>query len=864
MSIIKDSKISFAGGEVSPALWHRFDMQKYGIWLKKAKNAVLDILGGFSNRAGFIFCGITKFEDKIVKLLPFEFNQKQAYCLEFGDGYVRIRDNEKLLLSEDASPVEAVSNFREDGIAGLNSAQSADILFLTNGKQIPQMLKRYALDDWRMEEYKAKNGPFMPYNIDDSSTIKLSFNSENQGASVILDLARLVFYKLYNSCVKIDDEVIFSGAQSSGLDEFINNFNLQNNRNFTAEIVSGNMVKFSALPIEGGDLNTKRLNFSCRHGGGFGGRTYDWNTFGTLAGGIGENNNTNVNLVAGKNIFKIGHVGALFKLDKYVEEQKIDTTFPQAMTSAVLKSNGQWRLITSGGWAGRLLIEVSFDLGKTWKEYRTTKSNKTDAPFNENIYGDIDSDDIVYLRLNAKEISGTLNVFFSCEPFKQSCICRIVEYIDEKNVRAIIEYGNIGNIEATDEWAEGSFSNLRGWPHKVFMHEGRLGFARTDSEPDTVWLSKSNDFWDFGVARQVQDDDAITFRALSTKLNEITGLSCLNKITVFTAGNEFVVSSDGPLTQANKQMTPCTNFGAENIDPITVGNRSVFVQKQGCVLRQFGYDYNSDGFNGSSLSTVFKHQLKGHCIKQLVYKQDPENIIMALRDDGILLVLTYFPEEESFSWSWFKTEGEIESLCVIPAKGHDQLWAVVKRNGKRMVERLANRLESNNTAQQVFLDSCAIYNGEETKVMTGLSHLEGLKVNALAGGCVYKNLTVTNGQIILPTAHSIICAGLPYEMEVITLGADNTYTLGAKRRFAGAKVFYQDTCGFACGQEGGIVDEAIFRSDEKYNNPINLKSGVKEINFTSSHAEAAGIVIRQTDPLPLTVSAIVARVDYGD
>lgn len=60
MALIKDLKGSFVGGQVSPTLQNRIDLQKFNTWLKEAKNTKIQPEGGISNRAGTVFIGSAK------------------------------------------------------------------------------------------------------------------------------------------------------------------------------------------------------------------------------------------------------------------------------------------------------------------------------------------------------------------------------------------------------------------------------------------------------------------------------------------------------------------------------------------------------------------------------------------------------------------------------------------------------------------------------------------------------------------------------------------------------------------------------------------------------------------------------------
>ena len=62
--------------------------------------------------------------------------------------------------------------------------------------------------------------------------------------------------------------------------------------------------------------------------------------------------------------------------------------------------------------------------------------------------------------------------------------------------------GNVKIIShaATLDWSEQVFSAVRGYPASVCFHENRLVFAGTLSQPDSIWMSKIGDYFNFDVA----------------------------------------------------------------------------------------------------------------------------------------------------------------------------------------------------------------------------------------------------------------------------------------------------------------------------------------------------------------------------
>ena len=81
---------SFAGGEISPAVYGRADQSKYATGLRTCKNFIVQRFGGLQNRAGLEFVAEVKDSSAPVRLIPFIFNDSQTYVLELGNLYLRV------------------------------------------------------------------------------------------------------------------------------------------------------------------------------------------------------------------------------------------------------------------------------------------------------------------------------------------------------------------------------------------------------------------------------------------------------------------------------------------------------------------------------------------------------------------------------------------------------------------------------------------------------------------------------------------------------------------------------------------------------------------------------------------------------
>ena len=134
---------SFTGGEWSPRLQGRVDIQKYNTACEVLENMVLYPHGGITRRMGLEYIGDAKNDN--VRLIPFEYNREQAYVLEFGESYIRFFRN-GAQIAPLGVPLEVVSPYLADHIKDISFCQSNDVLYLVHEKYEPRKLTRTGPD----------------------------------------------------------------------------------------------------------------------------------------------------------------------------------------------------------------------------------------------------------------------------------------------------------------------------------------------------------------------------------------------------------------------------------------------------------------------------------------------------------------------------------------------------------------------------------------------------------------------------------------------------------------------------------------------------------------------------------------------
>ena len=173
---------NFTGGELSPRLDGRNDLQKYSTGCKTLENMIIFPHGSAARRSGTQFVAEVKDSTKETRLIPFEFSTTQTYILEFGNQYIRFfKDNGQILSS--GSPYEISSPYLEAELFDIKFAQSADVMYLCHPNHPAKKLSRTGHTSWSLTSVDFTDGPYMDENIS-STTISTSAHTVGTGRTL--------------------------------------------------------------------------------------------------------------------------------------------------------------------------------------------------------------------------------------------------------------------------------------------------------------------------------------------------------------------------------------------------------------------------------------------------------------------------------------------------------------------------------------------------------------------------------------------------------------------------------------------------------------------------------------------------------
>lgn len=432
-------------------------------------------------------------------------------------------------------------------------------------------------------------------------------------------------------------------------------------------------------------------------------------------------------------------------------------------------------------------------------------------------------------------------------------------------------------VTATAAWSLGYFTSVNGYPSTVSFFEQRLVFGGSTSYPQTLWFSKSGDYENFESG--TDDDDAMTYTIASNQVNAITSLKATRTLIVTTTGGEFTVTSGATqdaVTPTNLNIRKQSNYGAAYVDALSIGNQTLFLQRAKRKIRELAYNFDSDGYLAPDLCILSEH-ITDSGITAMDYQQEPFSVVWCVRADGVLIGMTYNRTQDVVAWhrhiiggSFSGGNSVCESVSVIDGTaGEDEVWLIVKRtiNGttKRYIEYLTEYDFDSSLTQFHFLDSGLSYSGAATSTLTGLSHLEGQTVSLIVNGATHPNKTVASGSISLDRPATTARVGLNYFSTLQTMRLDEGYKgtdqTKTKRIFDVTVRFYE-TVGAKIGPNASTLDEIPFRdSSAPMDQPVPLFTGDKELEFPADYGSDGFVMVKQEQPLPMTILAIYPRLE---
>jgi hypothetical protein len=157
--------------------------------------------------------------------------------------------------------------------------------------------------------------------------------------------------------------------------------------------------------------------------------------------------------------------------------------------------------------------------------------------------------------------------------------------------------------------------------------------------------------------------------------------------------------------------------------------------------------------------------------------------------------------------------------------------------------------------------------GKGVHQFSGIDHLEGRTIGGLGDGNVIPQTVVSGGAFTTALNYVVLTVGLPIQADLETLPLENTQgeTISNKKVVViELTAILYDTRGGFYGQDFAHLQPLVQRAGEPWSDPTFLFTGPRRIPVQGSWQTTGQLAIRQTDPLPMGISALVNSVQVGN
>lgn len=815
---------SFSGGEIAPSLYGRIDMAKYQVALRKCDNFIVRQYGGVENRPGTQFIAAAKYPDRKCRLIPFQFSTVQTYALEFGHNYMRVIKDGGLVLTTGDVIYELATPYADSDVFGLKFTQSADVMTIVHPSYPPKELRRYAHDNWQIVDVETKNGPFEDINVDESVTVYASGTTGTitLTASSVIFGSEQVGKLFYLEQPAVDSVPVWETSKTTAIDD-----------------------------IRRADSNYYRANTAGKTGTLRPSHTEGmaWDGW----GGTGDD-------------------------DTGVQWEYLHSGFGIARITAVAGDG----LSATADVISRIPENAvgSDKASYKWARYAWNSVNGYPATvvyYQQRLYFAASS---AYPQTIWASRTGDYKDFGKSNPVQDDD--RIVYTYAGRQVNEIRHLIDVGSLVVLTSGGE---FVATGDQNKVLTPSSfSLSSQGSNGSSDVPPIAVSNIALFIQEKGSVVRDLAYSFDVDGFQGNDLTILAnhlfqkrsivdwsfCIvpfssafcvrddGKLLVLTYLRDQQVFAWSPQSSAGKYESTC-GIGEGSEDAIYfVVNRTINGQVVRYIERLSSRQFTND------LDAFFVDS-------GLSYDGRNTEGRTATISGGSGNWSYQVPYTLTMSGGSYFSSGDVGAQIQFPYTGTDPV------DGTDVAMQLRCDIVSVESGNSVTItanrDIPAVLQNTATtnwtmarQTFSGLEHLEGQTVNILSDASVEPQKVVTGGTVTLEKPGGVVHIGLPInaQFETLDININGQETLLDKKQLISTVTLVVNASrGIWASTPGGQWYEYPQREFEFYDDPVEDATGKVEVKLDSNWEKNGRLKIRQTDPLPLSVLAVIPRITVG-
>ncbi|MER9392509.1 MULTISPECIES: hypothetical protein [unclassified Mesorhizobium] len=813
----------FTRGEISPRLHARASLDLYRAALSKCENFVTLPHGGIRARGGSYFVNEVKNSARKTRAIPFIFSSEQAYCLEFGDLYIRV-----CAYGARVGTVEVASPYLEADLFDLAYVQSADQMWITHKNYAPKVLTRTAHTTWTLAGYEFLDGPYDPINTTGTTMTPASYGSyvpkmtglTAPAGTALASNGSASAWAIFDKDSRTGAEI---GAGTNGWVQYRQASGAQ-------KVCNAYWVQAMNSASEAENMPTQWEIQGSNDGS-------TWTTIDSRIGQIGWGNSE-------RRFFEFFNKAAFeylrMDMDGGGGSDSTRTDF------AEWAPNEDGDLMTPFNLTASSITGINDDTGfQTSDIGRAIRLLGSDGRWRWAKIAARTSATVVTVRLYGHALP-------DLSPISR---WRLGTFVPGKYVEAgslyeeRLAFSRKFSVYAS---ATGDFDNFAlGEEDDDALEFVQAGGGQAN---DIVWIADSDGALLIGTSGGIRAlsgsgiDEALTPSSFKNRRSRTFGCA---RIRPVDAGQSFLY-----VTRSRKSIAELTQSSTAKFTSDDIGQISEHIPKQGVV--ELAFQTDPDPMLWFPLENG---ELGG-------YTHQPSQEVRGMHRHR-------FGGSFAGSAPGQPTWAVVESAVVTPGQnGVDDIWLIVKRTiggvTRRYIEIMTTPFEYGMLEDAFQVDCGLTYSGAPVNVVSGLGHLNGQLVDVLAGGKVYRGLPVASGQVTLPAGATAgkWQVGLPFQSEANTLeldvGGQDGSVIGRRKKVAKVilSLLETDTTGlqvqsFLRGRWESVRMPSIVAPDGN----AKLYTGNVDVPVDDSWEGQGRVRIRHVNPTPCTIRAFTPVFD---
>lgn len=428
-----------------------------------------------------------------------------------------------------------------------------------------------------------------------------------------------------------------------------------------------------------------------------------------------------------------------------------------------------------------------------------------------------------------------------------------------------------------------------GNPSVPGFYQQRLILAAPTGAPQTFYASKTGQYFNYDISQISQDTDSITASLVSGQLNTIKSMvPQTSGLLMFTDRNSWLINGGGAgnaITPDQLNANPQSFNGLSDVPPIVANFDVLYVQAKGSIVRDSSYNIYANVYTGTDISALASHLFYGFQVTEWAWAEEPFKVVWAIRNDGVMLTLTFLKEQEFIGWAHQVTQGNFKSVATVvevtPTAGDvDAIYTVVQRSVEgqslQYIERVVERTFPNGVVDAWCVDCGIQYVGAPATTFSGAQFLGGLTVTGLADGKVITPFVMpANGTFTLPAA-SKVTVGLPYicDLQTMPLEMGEPTVQGKVKKINDVDARVAETLGLSIGPDFNNLTamkdlvvgnvSSMLTGQNTSQVVTDLVNGDARTILGAGYTVPGQYCIRQANPMPATVLGVFPNITLGE